>query len=104
MRYLISLAAVIALAEPVSASSPAAWHKLQREAERHCIVESNFVRPNVSKMIVFDDKTAVVAFLVSGIHRAPHMKAAGSTNLCLYNRLTKRVSIQEAPNWRFGGR
>jgi hypothetical protein len=88
------------LAAPASASTPAAWQQLQKQAERGCISASAFARPRVSNMIVFDDTTGVVALLVSGTFRQRHMKGATGTNLCLYNRQTKKAVVEEAKGWK----
>ncbi len=99
MHRLIILATASLLAAPASASTPAAWQQLQKQAERSCISASAFARPRVSNMIVFDDTTGVVALLVSGTFRQRHMKGATGTNLCLYNRKTKRAVVEEAKGW-----
>jgi hypothetical protein len=73
---------------------------MQRQAERGCIKASAFARPRVSNMIVFDDATGVVAMLVTGTHPQAQMKGAVRTNLCLYNRRTKKVAVEEATGWK----
>jgi hypothetical protein len=85
---------------PATASTPQAWKQMQRQAERGCIAASAFARPRVSNMIVFDDATGVVALLVTGTHRQAYMKGAVGTNLCLYDRRTKKAAVQEAKDWR----
>ncbi len=100
MHRLIILATASLLAAPASASTPAAWQQLQKQAERSCISASAFARPRVSNMIVFDDTTGVVALLVSGTFRQRHMKGATGTNLCLYNRQTKKAVVEEAKGWK----
>jgi hypothetical protein len=100
MRYLNALATLALLAAaPASASTPAAWRELQQQAERSCIAASAFARPRVSNMVVFDDATGVVALLVTGTYRQRHMKGASGTNLCLYNRKTKKAAVEEAKGW-----
>jgi hypothetical protein len=99
MRRLAVLAAASLLAAPASASTPAAWRQLQQQAERGCIAASGLARPRVSNMIVFDDATGVVALLVSGTYRQRHMKGATGTNLCLYNRKTRKAAVEEAQGW-----
>lgn len=99
MRFLLLLATTSLLAPPVTASTPAAWRQLQRQAERSCISASGFARPRVSSMVVFDDATGVVALLVSGTYAQRHMKGAAGTNLCLYNRTTRKAVVEEAKGW-----
>lgn len=97
MRLLVLI--VIGLfASPAAASSPAAWKELQRQAERSCIEASAFGRPRVSNMVVFDDAAGVVALLVTGTYRKG--SSATATNLCLYNRRTKKAAVEEAKGWR----
>jgi hypothetical protein len=52
-------------------------------------------------MIVFDDRTGIVAILVTGTHRAVQMKGATGTNLCLYNRNTRKSAVEEAQGWQW---
>jgi hypothetical protein len=93
-------AAAALLAAPASASTPEAWKQMQRQAERVCIKASALARPRVSNMIVFDDATGVVAMLVTGTYPQAHMKGAAGTNLCLYNRRTKKTAVEEAKGWK----
>ena len=100
MRIPAALAAAALLAAPVSASSPAAWQRLQQQVERSCILASALARPRVSNMIVFDDAIGLVALLVTGAQRGRGAKIAGSvTKLCLFNRITKTVAVEEARGW-----
>jgi hypothetical protein len=99
MRQLMIVLAAALVAAPAAASTPAAWKKLQQQAERSCIEASDLGRPRVSNMIVFDDKVGVVAILVTGMFRQPRLKGASGTNLCLYNRLTRKAAIEEAKGW-----
>lgn len=99
MRRLMIMLALAQVALPASASTPAAWEQLQRQSERSCIVASRVTRAQVSRMIVFDDATGVVALLVTGRALQPHMKGTKVTNLCLYNRKTRKAAIEEAAGW-----
>lgn len=99
MRRLSVLLCLSLLPAPVAASTPAAGLQLQRQAERSCVAASGFNRPRVSNMVVFDDSTGLVAILVSGAYRQPHIKGAAGTNLCLYNRKTRKAVVEEAKGW-----
>ena len=99
MRFYLILGSLALLAAPAAASTPAAWKALQQQAERSCVAASGFARPRVSSMIVFDDRTGVVALLVTGTYRQRHMKGASGTNLCLYNRKTRTAAVEEAKGW-----
>jgi hypothetical protein len=99
MSRIIILAAFGLLAAPASASTPAAWQQLQEQAQRGCAAASTFARPKFGKMIIFDDATGLVAFLVSGTYRQRHMNGAAGTDLCLYNRKTGKAVVEEARGW-----
>jgi hypothetical protein len=96
-RFIIVAASLIAA--PAYASPPQEWRQLQQRAERSCIAASNFQRPRVSSMIVFDDVAGVVALLVTGTFRGRHVRGATGTNLCLYNRRTGTAAVGEAVGW-----
>jgi hypothetical protein len=51
-------------------------------------------------MVVFDDRTGFVALLVTGVYRQPRLNGATGTNLCLYDRRTRKVVVEEARGWR----
>jgi hypothetical protein len=99
MHRLIPLTALTLLTAPAAASTSAAWLQLEKEAKRSCIQVSQFRAPRASAMVVFDDATGVAALLVTGTYRQPHMKGAKGTNLCLYNRRTKKAVAEEARGW-----
>jgi hypothetical protein len=89
--------ALAAVSAPAAASSPEAWRKLEREVARKCAIASNFRRPEVSKMVMFDDSVAKAAVLVTGsFRRGPPLPM---TNLCLFDRKTRTVSLVEAEGW-----
>jgi hypothetical protein len=51
-------------------------------------------------MIVFDDAAGTVALLVTGAQRGGGATIGSSvTKLCLYNRITKKVAVEEAKGW-----
>ena len=99
MRNFLIISALLLTAQGVSASTPRAWDHLQRKAERSCIAASEFKRPRVSNAIIYDDSVGMIALLVTGTFPQAHMKGAAGTNLCLYNRLTKKAVVQEAKGW-----
>lgn len=89
-----------AIAAPAMASSNAAWKQLETEATRACVKASAFRRPRVSNLVIFEDRVGQVAMLVTGIFPQIHMKGASGTNLCLFDRRTKRAVVEEAKGWR----
>ncbi|HEX8469304.1 MAG TPA: hypothetical protein VF620_16030 [Allosphingosinicella sp.] len=99
MRGAMTMAALALAAGSASASTPAAWAELQRRVERGCIQASGLVQPRVSNMIVFDDRSGAVALLVTGRLPQRQAKGASTAKLCLYDRGTKRVAMEEARGW-----
>ncbi len=99
MRHLMIFGAIL-LCSPAEASSPAAWKQLRKQAERGCIAAAGFRRPRVSSPILFDDSVGSVALLVTGIYPQARLKGAHGTVLCLFNRRTKKVAVEEAKGWR----
>ena len=99
MRGPLTIAAFALAAGSATASTPAAWAELQRRVERSCIQASGLLQPRVSSMIVFDDRSGAAALLVTG--RLPRSQAKGvsTAKLCLYDRKTKRVALEEARGW-----
>lgn len=97
-RSLIALSAILC-ALPAAASTPAAWAKLDREVKRSCVAASEFRRPRVSDIILFNDTVGQVALIVSGIYRQPQMKGARGTSLCLYDRQTREAVVEEITGW-----
>jgi hypothetical protein len=99
MRRTIILAILLSASQPVLASSPDAWAALKQQAERSCIVASGLRRPRVSSAIIFDDTVGVVALLVTGTYPQARLKGATGTNLCLYDRRTRKAAVEEAKGW-----
>jgi hypothetical protein len=99
MRRTIILAIFLSAPQPVLASSPDAWVQLKKQAERSCLAASGFRRSRVSRAIIFDDTVGVVAMLVTGTFTQARLKGATGTNLCLYDRRTRRAVVEEAKGW-----
>ena len=91
--------ALVLISASAAASTPAAWARLERQATRKCIEASELRRPRVSNPIVFSDQSGVIALLVTGIHPQARMKGASGTNLCLFDRRTGHVAVEEAKDW-----
>lgn len=99
MKGLPTVAALALAAGSATASTPAAWAELERRVERSCIQASGLLQPRVSSMIVFDDRSGAVALLVTGRLPQRQAKGASTTKLCLYDRGTRRVALEEARGW-----
>ena len=93
MRVLM-LTALLAGA-PLAASTPAKYAKLDARSIRACATASGFKDAKLGKPVRFSDTLLVDARVVSGIYPQRHMKGALGTMLCLYNRKTRSVEVQE---------
>lgn len=98
--YRLALMATAAVASPAGASSPSAWRLLEAQATRSCIQASSLKRPRVSNPVIFDDNVRFVALLVTGTFPQAHMKGRIGTDLCLFDRRSKKAFVEEAPGWR----
>jgi heat shock protein HslJ len=88
-------AAAMLLAAPATASTTDAWAKLDKASEAACLKAANLSGAIVGPPIRYSDRTGVDARVVTGTWPQPHMKRAKAKMLCLYNRKTKRVEVQE---------
>jgi hypothetical protein len=77
------------------ASSPDAWTQLDKASAKACIAASGFRKASVLPSMHFSDVIAYDARVVSGVYPQAHMKGASGKMLCLYNRRTKQVEVQE---------
>lgn len=100
MRFFSFILPLSLLAAPAGASAPDQWKQLQQQAGQSCKKAAGLMGPRVSKMIVFDDRTRMVAMLVTGTFPQKHTKGARGTSLCLYDRLKKKASAEEAEGWQ----
>ena len=90
---LVLCAAVTGIA---NASTPDAWAKHDREVAERCAAASGFKDAKaVGKPVVFDDTVAQTALLIRGTYPQKHMAGKQGEVLCLYNRKTRRASVQE---------
>ncbi|MFG1413682.1 hypothetical protein V5G24_21465 [Xanthobacter sp. VTT E-85241] len=89
------LAALLALvADPVLASSPAAWAELEGKARTACLAASGLAKARVEGAPVMF--AAHVLVLVKGHWPQPHMKNQAATFACLYDN---RAGTAEAQEW-----
>ena len=105
--FALATALVIALATTfgtnpsAQASSPAAWTQHEKDTRQACAAASNLKDPVVHPhAVLFDDAVGIDARLVTGAWKPAHMKGARTVMLCLYDRKTRRASVQEAIEWR----
>jgi len=98
MKKLIVIAAFAAGA--AQAATPESYAALEAKVTTACSKASGFDKAQVSPTTVrFSDQAGVDARLVTGIYPQPQMKRAQGLMLCLYDRKSGRVEVQDAESW-----
>ncbi len=92
---LIGAAIALAMAAPAFSATPDAWAKVDAASQAACVKAANLVGAIAGPPIRYSDKVLIDARVVEGTWPQPHMKGAKAKMLCLYNRKTKRVEVQE---------
>lgn len=93
-----AIALVIALAAFVGqayASSTDAWQALGKAVVDSCIKASQLKSVKPSGKAGFDDHVGYEALMLEGRYPQPHMKNQPGTELCLYNRHSKKAAVTE---------
>lgn len=82
------------------AATPESYAALEAKVATACSKASGFDKAYVAKSTIrFSDEAGVDARLVGGIYPQPHMKRAQGLMLCLYDRKSGRVEVQDAESW-----
>jgi heat shock protein HslJ len=92
---LIGAAAAVAMTSPAFSATPEAWAKVDAASQAACVKAANLSGPVAGPPVRYSDKFLIDARVVEGTWPQPHMKGAKARMLCLYNRKTKRVEVQE---------
>ncbi|TSB02414.1 META domain-containing protein [Sphingorhabdus contaminans] len=87
----------IAQMSPTYATTPDNNVKLDNLSQTACIKSSGLISATASSPIRFSDKLLVEARVIEGVWPQAHMNGAQARMLCLYNRKTKQVEVQEWP-------
>lgn len=95
IRCVFLLGSAVAIAAPAYSATPDSYAKLDRATEAACINASNLKAATAGPPARYSDRTAIDARIVEGVWPQPHMKGAKARLLCLYNRKSKRVEVQE---------
>lgn len=95
----IALPVLLSLAAPAFASSPAAWAAHDLAVRNACAKESGLAGAAASMPVRFDDRVGQDVVLVTGRYTQRGLKGRAATMLCLYDRRTKRVAIEDAAPW-----
>lgn len=103
MRFFPLALPLILTAMPAQASSDAAWAQFNRAVAQQCAVASGLRQARVSAIIGFDDTLDKVAALVTGIQPQPRLHGATGRMLCIYDKRTHRVWVDEATGWSAPG-
>lgn len=83
------------MAAPAFSATPDAWAKVDAASSTACLKAANLVGAIAGPPIRYSGKVLIDARVVEGSWPQPHMKGAKAKMLCLYNRKTKRVEVQE---------
>lgn len=99
MRTLLLALPLAMTVTAAHASSDAAWAELDRKVTAACTKASGLKTPKASRPVQFDDTLGKVAVLVSGVFPQKTMKGAHGTMLCLFDKASGKVWIDEAQGW-----
>jgi len=94
MRTLFVVAALLSASSFAHASSGPAWADLYSAAARACVHASGLKRSQPSAPVDFTDKVMIA---VRGYWPQRHMNNAPAMLMCLYDKRTGRVEVQQAP-------
>lgn len=92
IALVIALAAFVGQAQ---ASSTDAWQALDKAVIDSCIKASQLKNVKPSGKAGFDDSVGYEALMLEGRYPQPHMKNQPGTELCLYNRHSKKATVNE---------
>ncbi len=95
MTLLLSSSISLAIATASYAATPDSWAKLDAATQAACIKASGLTNATAGPPIRFSDKLLMDARVIEGVWPQPHMTGARASMLCLYNRKTKQVEVQE---------
>lgn len=85
-----------ALATHANASSPDAWAAFDKSVLANCTKASGLKEAKpVGNAAQFDDRVGYVALLLQGQYPQKHMKGQQGTELCLYNKQSKKAYVTE---------
>jgi heat shock protein HslJ len=85
----------LSAAWPASAATPESWAKVDKASEAECLKAANLGGATAGPPVRYSDKFGIDARVIEGSWPQAHMKGAKARMLCLYNRKTKRVEVQE---------
>ena len=90
---LITLAAITTHA---NASTSEAWNAMDKAMIDSCLKASQLKNTKpAGSPAMFDDSVGYSALLLKGHYPQPHMKNLAGTELCLYQRQSKKATVTE---------
>ncbi|MBE7186403.1 MAG: hypothetical protein INR68_18585 [Methylobacterium mesophilicum] len=99
MHRLLVLLPFLALSTAADASSPDAEAAFTLAVAEKCAASSGLKHAHVSELVQFDDTLNKVVTLVTGVFPQRALKGAMGKMLCVYDKRTKQVWIDEAKGW-----
>jgi len=97
--FTVLLAALAALATHANASTPEAWSALDKAMIDSCLKASQLKNAKPAGAgAMFDDSVGYNALLLKGRYPQPHMKNQAGTELCLYQRQSRKATVTEWDN------
>ncbi len=94
LQWLAALAAFSFVA-PAIAATPESYAKLDKASKAACVKAAGLKDATVGPAVRFSDRVLIDARMVEGTWTQAHMNGAKASMLCLYNRKSKRVEVQE---------
>ncbi|MBB4002145.1 MAG: hypothetical protein V7704_11600 [Aurantimonas endophytica] len=99
MRLLLIALPLLLAATAAHASSDDAWADLNLAVAEKCAAASGLKHAHVSELVLFDDTLNKVATLVTGVFPQKALKGAKGKMLCIYDKQSKKVWVDEATGW-----
>lgn len=88
--------ALAAITTHANASSSEAWSALDKAMIDSCLKASQLKNTKpAGSAAMFDDSVGYSALLLKGRYPQPHMKNQPGTELCLYQRQSKKATVTE---------
>ncbi len=99
MRIAFLALPLVVAASAAHASSEAAWAQFNLNVAQSCAAASGLNHAHISEIVGFDDSLGKVAALVTGIAPQRALHGAQIKKLCIYDKRTRRVWVDEARGW-----
>lgn len=95
----VLLIALTAITAQANASTSEAWSAMDKAMINDCLKASQLKNSKpAGSPAMFDDSIGYSALLLKGRYPQPHMKNQAGTELCLYQRQSKKATVTEWDN------